>query len=110
MRLLLLLWAVSALYTSTFARTELRTIDDTYGDSLTGAKPDYSSGGNDCWFQGPGCTECVLQPDPSKAYNGTWHDTTSTRCGNDASDQSNAGHSVSFNFTGMLTLKEHRIP
>lgn len=103
-RFLLLLWAVSTLPEFWCTRAELRTIDDTYGDSVTGAKPVYSSGGKDCWNQGPGCTACVLQPDPSKAYNGTWHETTSNMCDNAESDQSSTGHSVSFNFTGMTTI------
>lgn len=99
----LLLHIAPALHTAPAARAELGAIDDTYGDSVTGAKPSYSSDGEDCWNQGPGCAACVLQPDPSMAYNGTWHETTSNMCNNAVSDQSSAGHSVSFNFTGTVT-------
>ncbi|TFK94217.1 hypothetical protein K466DRAFT_571976 [Polyporus arcularius HHB13444] len=57
-------------------------IDDTYGDSATGALPVYSPSGN--WTQGSPCTfdpsECPLvNPDPSKVLNGTWHDSVGTR-------------------------------
>ena len=28
------------------------------------------------WSQGNQCSNCAAKPDPSLAYNGTWHDTT----------------------------------
>lgn len=28
------------------------------------------------WATGPNCTNCSLQPDPKKVYNGTWQDST----------------------------------
>ncbi|TFY62416.1 hypothetical protein EVJ58_g3876 [Rhodofomes roseus] len=87
---LLRLWYVLA---------ETRTIDDTYGDSVTRAVPAYSSA--DCWDQGPNCTECFLQPDPTKIRNGTWHDTSSNTChGANANDPYEAGHNVTFSFIG----------
>ncbi|KAH9930986.1 uncharacterized protein B0H18DRAFT_120691 [Fomitopsis serialis] len=73
---------------------EIRTIDDTYGDSVTGATPVYPN--EDCWNEGPGCSACVLQPDPSEAHNGTWHDTTSNIC----TTQYPPTHSVTFSFNG----------
>ena len=30
------------------------------------------------WNQGNTCSGCFVQQDPTKAYNGTWHDTTSS--------------------------------
>ncbi|KAH9930966.1 uncharacterized protein B0H18DRAFT_120087 [Fomitopsis serialis] len=84
---------------SVFVFAETRTIDDTFGDSVTGEIPNYSS--SDCWSQGPDCSGCFLQPDASKAYNGTWHDTSSNTCsGNDANDPFKAGHGVTFTFVG----------
>ncbi|KAH9930967.1 uncharacterized protein B0H18DRAFT_872741 [Fomitopsis serialis] len=75
----------------------IRTIDDTYGDSVTGATPVYSN--EDCWNEGPGCSACTFQPNTSEAHNGTWHDTTSNVCNNqDVSSPST--HSVNFSFTG----------
>ncbi|KAH9930963.1 uncharacterized protein B0H18DRAFT_952965 [Fomitopsis serialis] len=76
---------------------ELRTIDDTYGDSVTGATPTYLD--TNCWNKGPGCSVCVAQPDPSQAHNGTWHDTQSSTC-NNVFINSPTVHTVSFAFTG----------
>ena len=50
-----------------------RTIDDTYGDSATGLQVVYS----EFWNKGQVCSGCAVQPDPSKAFEGSWHDTTS---------------------------------
>ncbi|KAI5116464.1 hypothetical protein M0805_006724 [Coniferiporia weirii] len=70
------------LVVSLFVRLELsrgilvnRTIDDQLGDSVTGVLPTY--GGNN-WKQGATCTGCFAQPDPSRAFQGTWHDATWT--------------------------------
>jgi hypothetical protein len=48
-----------------------RTIDDTFGDSLTGDKPTYlpSAVWNDL---NATCDTCVTQLDPNQAFNGTW--------------------------------------
>ncbi|KAF8891354.1 hypothetical protein BD779DRAFT_1670970 [Infundibulicybe gibba] len=46
-----------------------RTIDDTNGDSVTGARPIYLPNGP---WGGAGCKGCAIQPDPSRAHNGTW--------------------------------------
>ncbi|EJD35752.1 hypothetical protein AURDEDRAFT_175146 [Auricularia subglabra TFB-10046 SS5] len=51
------------------------TIDDTLGDNLSGAKPEYK--GKDWRLRSVGdtpCTVCSAQPDPTFAVNGTWHD------------------------------------
>ncbi|TFK80539.1 hypothetical protein K466DRAFT_605245 [Polyporus arcularius HHB13444] len=61
-----------------------RTIDDEYGDSVTGVKPVYGPTGSDPdddWKQGLGCVSpCVFSPytviDVSQVSNGTWHDST----------------------------------
>ena len=52
-------------------------IDDTYGDSTTGALSVYGPPGS--WTQGTPCrldpSECPLvNPDPNEVQNGTWHD------------------------------------
>ena len=50
------------------------TVDDQTGDPLTGNKPIYTPSGSDGgWDQGSTCSNCPVQPDPSKAFNGTWH-------------------------------------
>ncbi|KAH9842355.1 uncharacterized protein C8Q71DRAFT_827037 [Rhodofomes roseus] len=76
----------------------MRFIDDTYGDSVTGVVPTYSS--DDCWDSCAlnNSTACFLQPDPSKIHNGTWHDTSTDSCPGQPDNP--AGHSVTFNFTG----------
>ncbi|KZT06159.1 uncharacterized protein LAESUDRAFT_200320 [Laetiporus sulphureus 93-53] len=49
-----------------------RTIDDEYGDSVTGLIPLYQ--GN--WNYGPRCSECCIHPDTLLVFDRTWHDTT----------------------------------
>lgn len=66
------------------------TIDDNYGDSVTGSKPTYS---ND-WNYGPDCPGCYIQPDKTKAYEQSWHDAT-------ASPDDSSARNVSFSFNGM---------
>ena len=73
------------------------TIDDNYGDSVTGNKPTYS---ND-WNYGPDCPGCYIQPDKAKAYEQSWHDVTVSP--NDAS-----ARNVSFSFNGMYLATAFR--
>ncbi|KIY70438.1 hypothetical protein CYLTODRAFT_347729 [Cylindrobasidium torrendii FP15055 ss-10] len=49
------------------------TIDDTYGDSETGAVPIYSP--VNAW-DGADCMKCAIQPDASKAHDGSWYAAT----------------------------------
>ncbi|KAJ7625524.1 hypothetical protein FB45DRAFT_921658 [Roridomyces roridus] len=51
-----------------------RTIDDTYGDPITGFMPFYAPASQ---WNPTNCTGCFVQPDPSQLFNGTRHDTTS---------------------------------
>ncbi|KAI0640166.1 hypothetical protein C8Q77DRAFT_114749 [Trametes polyzona] len=66
-----------------------RTIDDTYGDSVTGLGPSYSPPGS--WALGPECVGCAVhaaqspsvvgrgaEVDLAHTFLGTWHDCTST--------------------------------
>ncbi|KZT24560.1 hypothetical protein NEOLEDRAFT_1094376 [Neolentinus lepideus HHB14362 ss-1] len=53
-----------------------RTIDDQYGDEVSGLVPGYSPAAS--WAQGSTCTGCFIHADPSQAYRGTWHDSTHT--------------------------------
>ncbi|KAG7093726.1 hypothetical protein E1B28_007378 [Marasmius oreades] len=64
-------------------------IDDEEGDSLTRTKPTYIGG-----WGGVICSTCLLKPDTTKAYKGTWHDTTHF-----ASSNSSSG--INFEFTGV---------
>ncbi|TDL24135.1 hypothetical protein BD410DRAFT_109396 [Rickenella mellea] len=50
------------------------TIDDVFGDDNSGALPTYSPG--TAWHRGDQCTACLVKPDASQAFNGTWHDAT----------------------------------
>ena len=68
-RCLLLLFAAY-----THARSTNRTIDDEYGDSVTGLAPEYSPPG--AWHQGSTCQACFVQLDGSQVLEGSWHDTT----------------------------------
>ena len=72
-----------------FAGSTNRTIDDQWGDSVTGVLPAYSTN----WNFGPDCNNCAVAPSVSKAFGGTWHDTTS-------SNPNTTGHYVTLSFTG----------
>jgi hypothetical protein len=73
------------------------TIDNKYGDPRTGAQFVFSPNG--AWYDGPGCTTCKAQPDPNKAYNGTWVDSTfSTQL--ESNPFPSAMPTASINFTG----------
>lgn len=50
------------------------TIDDQKGDLITGRLPVFLPTPN--WAVSP-CNGCHAQPDPSQAFDGTWHDATS---------------------------------
>ena len=52
------------------------TVDDQYGDPLTGQTPSYEPGG--VWRQGSSCTGCSIKLDPNQTCDGTWHDVTWT--------------------------------
>ncbi|KAI0638424.1 hypothetical protein C8Q77DRAFT_1243262 [Trametes polyzona] len=73
---------VSLLFCARLVAAAFRTIaiDDTYGDEATGALPAYSPPAS--WSQGTPCTldddSCLVNPDPSMARNGTWHDSVGT--------------------------------
>ncbi|KAF9266552.1 hypothetical protein L218DRAFT_956328 [Marasmius fiardii PR-910] len=51
---------------------QTRTIDDQAGDSFSGTKPTFTGP----WNKGPQCKVCSLQPDPTRAYHGTWTEIT----------------------------------
>ena len=70
------------------------TIDDQYGDAVTGAVPEYLPAASD-WSQGATCSSCLVQPWPPSAYNGTWHDSTWAPGGSEGS-----GYSVKITFDG----------
>ncbi|KAF8350376.1 hypothetical protein F5887DRAFT_1208434 [Amanita rubescens] len=46
-----------------------RTIDDTYGDNITGQKPVYQPNGP---WHGVECSDCATNPNASLAFDGTW--------------------------------------
>lgn len=54
-----------------------RTIDDFFGDSITGAVPTYLPDSK--WAQGNICSSCNINSkivDVDRVHNGTWHDST----------------------------------
>jgi hypothetical protein len=69
-----LLWTFAALAPRSYGKETLITIDDFYGDSETGRKPDYQP--PDKWSYGPDCPGCFVQPDKSRAFRNSWHDAT----------------------------------
>ncbi|KAH9934657.1 uncharacterized protein B0H18DRAFT_977597 [Fomitopsis serialis] len=74
-----------------FAAATNRTIDDHYGDSVTGRLPMYESQG---WSYGPACSGCLAQPAADKTFAGTWHDTTTNR-------PNDVAHTVTLLFNGV---------
>ncbi|KAI0347309.1 hypothetical protein BDW22DRAFT_1425354 [Trametopsis cervina] len=48
------------------------TIDDQYGDEITGRLVEYSPASR--WSQGNGCAGCAAKPDPNSTFRNTWHD------------------------------------
>ena len=73
LRLLALLLSTSTLIHSSAVN---HTIDDELGDSVTGVKPMYSPA--DQWHEHAQCPTCgvTMAADASKAFQGTWHDTS----------------------------------
>ncbi|PFH48500.1 hypothetical protein AMATHDRAFT_65349 [Amanita thiersii Skay4041] len=57
----------------TFAILRNRTIDDKYGDEVTGHLPRYitTSKVSNIWKNNT-CTDCKIKPELSRAHNGTW--------------------------------------
>ncbi|KAJ7144948.1 hypothetical protein C8R43DRAFT_891036, partial [Mycena crocata] len=51
-----------------------RTIDDQFGDSISGVRPTYSPASS--WSPNSSCNGCLLHPDPALAFNHTWHDSS----------------------------------
>lgn len=71
-----------------------RTIDDTYGDLVTNVLVEYTHN----WNSQPGCAGCKVQPDSSRAYSGTWHDTTTN------APNTTEPHSATLKFNGTPYL------
>ncbi|KAJ7232175.1 hypothetical protein B0H12DRAFT_202723 [Mycena haematopus] len=69
-----------------------RTIDDFYGDPVTGAVPSYEPSGVWNAVVNSNCTICFVRPDATQAFDNTWHDATL----HDESDPP----SVTLQFTG----------
>lgn len=70
------------------------TVDDSGIDPTTGNTVIYSPASR--WSFGPACTVCTTRPDPSKARNGTWHNTKF-----DASSSNlNVVQTAAFTFSG----------
>ncbi|KIY46564.1 hypothetical protein FISHEDRAFT_75486 [Fistulina hepatica ATCC 64428] len=66
-----------------------RTIDDTEGDSVTGAVPSYSPSGS---WDNADCVGCYIVPSKSEAFDGTWTAATYSPSLTDMS--------IKFSFTG----------
>ncbi|EED77922.1 predicted protein [Postia placenta Mad-698-R] len=71
------------------ASQTIRTIDDHYGDSVTGVVPVYGN----VWNYGPTCPGCMVQPNPELVFDRSWHDAT-------AHPGDPEPHDVTLTFTG----------
>ena len=68
---LLTLYVLASAATSpVLAAITNRTIDDTYGDSVTGQKVIYQPTIGE-WNSNP-CADCSIQPDVSQTFDQTW--------------------------------------
>ena len=79
-----------------------RTIDDKFGDSISQVAPLYLPS-NVRWDQGNTCLGCLVNHtfvDVSRAFDGTWHDSTYSGIGYPE-------HSITFNFTGTAVYVYH---
>ena len=75
-----------------FAAPQNVTVDDA---ALTGPVTITYLPSPSNWSQGNNCSGCIAKPDPSQAYNGTWHDTTYI-------PNSAVYQAFQFNFTGTF--------
>ncbi|EIW65018.1 uncharacterized protein TRAVEDRAFT_42416 [Trametes versicolor FP-101664 SS1] len=73
-----LIWTTCS-YWSASATVLNVTIDDTYGDTLTGGSMHYSP--ENAWKANLNCTGCKAQPDPLSALGGTWHESAIPQSG-----------------------------
>lgn len=73
-----LIWTTCS-YWSASATVLNVTIDDTYGDTLTGGSMHYSP--ENAWKANLNCTGCKAQPDPLFALGGTWHESAIPQSG-----------------------------
>jgi hypothetical protein len=76
-----------------------RTIDDQFGDPITGTYPTYSPAED--WRPGANCSDCSVRPDVTKAFDGTWHDSTYY--------PGDAPRTVTVTFSGTLYFSEDSI-
>lgn len=96
---------VSIILASSSAGLVNVTIDDAFGDPMTGQQILYSP--ENAWQRGDGCEPCTAKPTPANAaWRGTWHDATFNP--NDTSTNSALGQIIvaSATFTGMLSIHE----
>ncbi|KAL0057935.1 hypothetical protein AAF712_015399 [Marasmius tenuissimus] len=79
------------------AKTVTRYIDDTYGDSVTGLKPEYHADHENFWQDQTCGSEqgCAIVPDTRKTRNGTYSAATYQP------EMSNLGFTLRFNGTGI---------
>lgn len=92
---LALSFIISRSFPFAFATLQNVTIDDTYGDPVTGAKFTYSPVNH--WSAQPGCSGCEATANATDAYNHTWHDTSFFPT------KSPAPLNASVKFTGNIT-------
>ena len=75
------------------------TVDDTYGDLLTGNQIIYEPQGS--WEPGQSCSTCTAHPNKSLAFNGTWHESAFDNVGlSDPNQLPNA----TFSFVGASLI------
>ncbi|KAJ7245452.1 hypothetical protein C8J57DRAFT_1082236 [Mycena rebaudengoi] len=91
-----LLWKIQ----SCFAVSSNRTIDDFYGDPITGFIPLYEP--HKAWNANGNCSICFVHVDPTQTSNDTWHDSTQRN--------NNAPSSVTIQFTGTAVYLFSIIP
>jgi hypothetical protein len=98
------LYGQAQVYSILFASFALAALQNvTVDDAVsTGAVVPQYLPNESVWNQGNTCTGCYVQPNPSLAYNGTWHDTT-------FSSSNGYTQEIEFSFTGASPVFQDQV-
>jgi hypothetical protein len=76
------------------------TVDDSYGDSNTGAQISYNPPSS--WNTGQTCEACTAHPDAGSTFDSSWHDATYYPVGAENGVNEGILVTASYSFTGTL--------
>lgn len=79
------------------------TVDDTLGDTSTGAQINYNPA--DLWSLGQDCTDCTAKVDRNQVFAATWHDGSFFPVGSASGKEPGTVLSASYVFKGMSVIR-----